>query len=40
MTCESYGGVFRKDKGLFMGAFSSSLDILSSVAVEVMAVIN
>ena len=37
------GGVFRNDKGLFMGAFYSSLDIPSSpssVAAEVMAVIK
>ncbi|PRQ57777.1 putative ribonuclease H-like domain-containing protein [Rosa chinensis] len=35
-----YGGVYRDYKGLVIGAFSSTLDIPSSVAAEVMAVIK
>ncbi|XP_024161372.1 uncharacterized protein LOC112168480 [Rosa chinensis] len=35
-----YGGVFRNDQRCFIGAFSSSLDIPSSVAAVVMAVIK
>lgn len=35
-----YGGVFINDKGLFMGCFSSSLDIPSAVATDVMVVIK
>lgn len=36
----SYGGVFRNFQGEVVGAFSSSLDIPSSIAAEVMAVIK
>ncbi|KAL6124174.1 hypothetical protein ACLB2K_076689 [Fragaria x ananassa] len=35
-----YGGVFKNHQGRFIGAFSSSLDIPSSVAAKVMAVIK
>ncbi|KAK9931811.1 hypothetical protein M0R45_019074 [Rubus argutus] len=35
-----YGAVFRDHRGYFLGAFASSLDIPSSVAAEVMAVIK
>lgn len=35
-----YGAIFRDDKVVFMGAFFSSLDIPSSVAADVMAVIK
>lgn len=34
------GGVFRDHRGNFMGAYSSNLDIPSSIAAEVMAVIK
>jgi ribonuclease HI len=35
-----YGAAFRDHRGCFLGAFASSLDIPSSVAAEVMAVIK